>query len=279
MTGISDRRDPNASVIVSHVHTDRPYSVNQRLFISLAAFVGWTAITVVGGNIRSGGEGPLLDAVTQGPGWPFVIAAGFILAVVLWQRWNDVGLCKPSSARSLLLAWLPLTYIVGGLGFTFALGLPPAGVWLWILLNTFFVGFSEELMFRGALLQAFRRTVSIWPAVLLTSFLFGAIHSLNVFMTGDLRSALIQSIAALLSGLFFIALRLRTGSLWPSIIVHCLWDFATFTLLASQANNSLGGGAPTGLMMLAPVLLVLPNALYGLWLMRNIGRTHTHPQT
>ncbi len=29
------------------------------------------------------------------------------------------------------------------------------------------------------------------------------------------------------------------------------------------------------LMTLMPILLVLPNALYGLWLMRGIGQTHS----
>jgi hypothetical protein len=28
----------------------------------------------------------------------------------------------------------------------------------------------------------------------------------------------------------------------------------------------------------APLLLVLPNALYGLWLMRRIGETHAQPE-
>jgi hypothetical protein len=32
------------------------------------------------------------------------------------------------------------------------------------------------------------------------------------------------------------------------------------------------------LMTFMPVLLVLPNALYGLWLMRGIGKTHTQPE-
>jgi hypothetical protein len=27
-----------------------------------------------------------------------------------------------------------------------------------------------------------------------------------------------------------------------------------------------------------PVLLVLPNAIYGLWLMRNIAKTHVDPE-
>jgi membrane protease YdiL (CAAX protease family) len=118
--------------------------------------------------------------------------------------------------------------------------------------------------------------VSIWPAVALTTLAFGAIHILNVFMTGELRAALIQSAAAALSGLLFIALRLRTGSLWPPIIVHGLWDFATFAVSASRSVDSQASssGGPMTLMTFMPILLVLPNALYGLWLMRHIGETH-----
>ena len=133
-------------------------------------------------------------------------------------------------------------------------------------------------MFRGVLLQSLRRTVSIWVAVALTTLAFGAIHLLNVFMTGELRAAAIQAVAAALSGLLFIALRLRTGSLWPCIVVHGLWDFALFSLAASRSGESQGGdgGGPITLMTFVPILLVLPNALYGLWLMRRIGTTHAH---
>ena len=252
--------------------------MNKRLAISLAAFVGWLLITVVGGQMHTG-EAPLLQAVTRGLGWPFLLAALFLLALVVQQQWRDVGLNKLASGRSLLLTWLPMLYIVAGLAFAVVFGLPPLGVLLWILFNTFLVGLSEELMFRGVLLQAFRRAVSIWPAVWLTTLAFGAIHVLNVFMTGDLRAALIQSAAAALSGLLFIALRLRTGSIWPSIGVHGLWDFATFTVAAArggEAQASTAGG-PTTLTTFVPILMVLPNALYGLWLMRRIGQTHTQP--
>ena len=249
--------------------------MNKRLAISLAAFVGWMLITVVGGQIHTG-EAPLLEAVTRGLGWPFLLAALFLLALVVWQQWRDVGLNQLPSGRSLLLTWLPMLYIVVGLVLAVVFGLPPVGVLLWILFNTFLVGLSEELMFRGVLLQAFRRTVSIWPAVVLTTVAFGAIHILNVFMTGELRSALIQSAAAALSGVLFIALRLRTGSLWPCIVVHGLWDFATFTIAAARSGEAQAGsgGGPMTLMTFMPILLVLPNALYGLWLMRGIGQSH-----
>lgn len=256
--------------------------MNQRLGLALLAFVLWTAITVIGGNITTGGEGSLVDAVSGGIGWTWVVAAGFILAVVLWQGWRDVGLDRRAAARGWALAWLPMIYIVGGLAAATFLGLPPAGVLALIAVNCLLVGFSEELMFRGVLLQAFRHATSIWPAVLLTSVAFGAIHSLNVFVTGDLKAALIQSAAAFLSGLVFIALRLRTGSLWPPVIVHALWDFATFTLGAASHGTdaqAVAAASPALWQQLAPIALVLPNAIYGLWLMRNIGRSHADPGT
>jgi uncharacterized protein len=247
--------------------------MNQRLAISLATFVGWMLITVVGEQLGAGANQPLSESVSRGPGWPFIAAVAFVGAVVAWQRWRDIGLHPLPAPRSLLLAWLPLLYIAGGLGLSIHQGLPPAAVVMWVLLNTLLVGLSEELMFRGVLFQALRHTVSIVPAVVLTTLAFGAVHSLNVFITGDLRGAVIQSTAAALSGLFFIALRLRTGSLWPCIVVHGLWDWAAFLVLLSSAQDPAASAAPADPTSLAPILLVLPNALYGLWLMRHLLRS------
>jgi membrane protease YdiL (CAAX protease family) len=250
--------------------------------MALGAFVIWTLITVYLGTMITGGEASLLDSVTHGIGWAWLGAGAFILAVVCWQGWWDVGLDRGASLQGWSLTWLPMLYIVAALGYTAVVGLPPLSILGLILLNTFFVGFSEELMFRGALLQAFRRAMPIWGAVLLTSVAFGSIHTLNVFLTGDLKAAALQAAAAFLSGLVFIALRLRTGSLWPPILLHALWDFATFTLSAASAAQGSGDATGTdgaGWVQFVPILLVLPNAIYGLWLMRDIGRTHADPDS
>ena len=252
--------------------------MNRRILLALGAFVIWTAITVIGGRLRAGGEAELVEGVTQGVNWVFLLAAAFLLAVVAWQRWDDVGLKTAPAAGSLRLLWLPALYIAGFLVLGVLLGLPPIAVIFFVLVNTFFVGLSEELMFRGILLQALRHRMAIWPAILVTSLLFGAIHSLNVFATGHLLTAVVQSGAALLSGLLFIAIRLRTGSLWPAIIIHGLWDFGIFTMGAAGGAPAGPATAPTSFQMLAPVLLVLPTALYALWLLRHVGRTHARPE-
>jgi membrane protease YdiL (CAAX protease family) len=253
--------------------------MNRRVALTLAAFVLWTLVTVLGARLVSGGESSLLDTVDSGIGWAWAMAGGFILLVVLSQGWTDVGLNRWAGPRGWLLAWVPMLFVLFALGLSLSIGLPPAPVLALVLLNCLFVGFSEELMFRGAILQAFRGALSIWPAILLSSLMFGAVHSLNVFVTGELMPALIQSTGAFLSGLVFVALRLRTGTLWVPIVVHALWDFAIFTLGGAVGQQAMEGGMAegpamqgAGMMQLMPVLLVLPNAIYGLWLMRNIGR-------
>ena len=252
--------------------------MSRRLLLALGAFVIWTLITLVGGRLRNGGEAELMAAVTQGINPVFVLAAGFLLAIALWQGWRDLGLERAPALRSLPLLWLPYLYILGALALAATQGPPPLTLLLLLLVNTFFVGLSEELMFRGVLLQALRGSMAIWPAVLLTSLLFGGVHSLNVFVTGDLAAALLQSSAAFLSGLLFTAIRLRTGSLWPAVVTHGLWDFANFVLIAAFGVTASAKTAPTAVEGLLPALLVLPNALYGLWLMRHLGRTHARPE-
>lgn len=259
--------------------------MTRRIALTLLAFVVWVGITVFAGKLFNPGDMSLEEVISRGFGWTWFLAGTFILSVCLWQGWSDVGLNRAPPAASWRLAWLPMLYVLGAISFAVYSGLPPLLTLGIVFINCLFVGFSEELMLRGAVLQAFRHAVPIWPAVLATSLIFGAMHSLNVFITGDLQAALIQSTAAFLSGLLFIALRLRSGSLWLPIAVHALWDFATFTLAGaahglSQGNPSVEaapGTEASGLVQLVPILVVLPNAIYGLWLMRNIGRTHVDP--
>lgn len=259
--------------------------MTKRLAITLLAFVIWIGITVFAGKLFNSGDMSLQEVISRGFGWTWILAGAFIISICLWQGWNDVGLSRTAPVSSWRLAWLPMLYILGAIGFAVYSGLPPLMTMLIVFINCVFVGFSEELMLRGAVLQAFRHAVPIWQAVLATSLIFGAMHCLNVFITGDLQAALIQSTAAFLSGLLFIALRLRSGSLWLPIAVHALWDFATFTLAGAAQGLSKGnppveattGAGGSGLLQLMPILLVLPNAIYGLWLMRNIGQTHVDP--
>jgi membrane protease YdiL (CAAX protease family) len=247
-----------------------------RLLASLGVFLVWITITVVGQRLFSGSNTSLLDIVTGGIAWPILAAATFLLAMIRLTGWPDIGLGAPVSARSLLVLWLPVLYIAAFLAIATASGMPPLPVIGMILLNCALASLSEELMFRGILLQSARTVLAFWPAVLGSTLVFGAAHSLNVVLTGELAPALVQSAAAFISGLVFAAIRLCTGSIWPSVVTHGLWNAGMFLMLAAGDGAMLPDapeGTPMTVTYLLAVLLVLPEGLYAIWLLRRYRRS------
>jgi membrane protease YdiL (CAAX protease family) len=241
----------------------------------------WMAITVLGSTLNSGGvQRTQIEAISAGVTWQIPLAALFVLLAARWLGWRDLGFAKTNGWTALQLAWLPSLYILLFATAALIVGLPPLGFVLIVLVNCLFVGFSEELMFRGLLFSAFARRWPIWPAILASSLLFGAIHSLNAFGTGMLFIALLQSFAASLSGLFLIALRLRSRSLWPPIVFHAVWNFALLTAggaamgQVDMTEAAANVGLKQGLLALA---FQLPIALYALYLLRHIHRVRAEP--
>ncbi|MBX9467700.1 MAG: CPBP family intramembrane metalloprotease [Rhizobium sp.] len=243
-----------------------------RLPLSLAVYIIWAAITILGGMLLSGGQKQsLIEGLSKGPLWNVVAAFIFLVLVIVVAGWRDLKFGAPNPMSSLRIMWFPALYVIAFLSMAGLLGLPPLNLMLLILLSTAFVGLSEETMFRGILFQALRTRVKLWPAMIWTSVLFGSVHILNALTTGELLNALLQAFTATLSGFAFIAILVRTGSIWPAIIYHALWDFGTFAISASSAaQGPASGGEVGGGAFLLPVLLVLPNFLYGVYLLRNV---------
>jgi uncharacterized protein len=239
-----------------------------RLPVAFAAYVGWVLITVVGGRLMNGGaEATLMDTIGKGVSWNILAAIIFLLVLTRFVNWHDFKFVKPQPWSSLKLLWLPALYLIAFFTMCLMLGLPSWAVVAFFFINTVFVGISEEFMFRGVMFEGLRSKLATWPSIILTTLLFGSVHILNVFITGKLGEAAIQSVAASMSGLVFIALLIRTQSIWVPIVYHSLWDFGTF-LMGSAASP--GEEPSTGVMVLFPILLVLPNFLYALYLLRKV---------
>jgi membrane protease YdiL (CAAX protease family) len=134
------------------------------------------------------------------------------------------------------------------------------------------VGWSEEVMFRGVWMRGLHRSFGIWAAILGSSLIFGAIHVLNVFLTGDLKGAVIQAAAAFLSGVFLAAVRLRTQSLWTGIVLHWLWDAGTF--LVAAGATATAAAAPTAMGDYGSIVMSIPLFLLGLFFLRHAGRDY-----
>lgn len=233
--------------------------------LALGALAVWLGLTMgVGRLLSGGGQQSLADSVGGGIGPAWVLAALFAVLVALASAGRrDAGLRAPSPWKSLWLVWPPLLYSLLMLLVAWAGGWPSGKVLLIVACNTALVAVSEELMFRSVLLQSLLARHAVWPAVLISSALFGVVHTVNGLATGDFSSALWQSVAAFLQGVGYAAIRLRTRSVWPMVVVHALWDFALVTSMLTTASTGEGSVLP-----FAALLAVLPLCLYGVYLLR-----------
>lgn len=244
-----------------------------RIGLSVIAVLIWALITVWGIWVP---HDPV--PLTQGLGgqlaWQIIGAGLFMLAVTLVMGLRDIGLAAPRPWSSLLLLLLPGLYLLLFLGLALAIGLPPPVTILFLLANTLAVGFSEEIAFRGVLFHALRSRLSLWPAIWVTSVAFGAVHVVNGFTTGDFPAASIQAVTAFMSGIFFMAVMLRTRSIIPAMLFHSVWDFLLTVIAAGLADTPAQGDA-SWWTLLVPILFILPNFLYGLWLLRRVDARET----
>jgi membrane protease YdiL (CAAX protease family) len=81
------------------------------------------------------------------------------------------------------------------------------------------VGFFEEFLLRGYAQFTLARGMGFWPAAVLLSATFGALHLNN---PGE---AWVGALAAGLIGLFLCLTLRRTGSLWFAVGFHAAWDW------------------------------------------------------
>lgn len=247
----------------------RLHEPRYRLPITLTVFVIWIAIVAVAAHFMVAGQTSAVEFVSHGIAWPIVLAAAFLLVVVWLMGWRDVGFEPFRILPTLRLIWLPAIYFVVYATVLAYLGLPPAASLLFIVVNTVFVGLSEELMFRGILFAGLRSRFALHPSIWISCVLFGLVHVLNSIQTGQLTVAALQAVAAFMTGAMLMAIRLRAGSLYASIILHAVWDCLPL-LIATHVPPAPQGQPLPAYAYLAP-LLVLPNLLYALYLLRPKG--------
>lgn len=88
---------------------------------------------------------------------------------------------------------------------------------------------AEELFFRGFIFPGLIRPLGMGGAMAASGLLFGLFHVTNADTVG-----LILPFAVI--GVLFAWLYYRTGSLWPSVIAHLLFNAVSFAVLASMAG-------------------------------------------
>ena len=195
------------------------------------------------------------------------LATPGVLALALLGRSlrPALGLLGPEPRLALLAVWSGIAFWVASLGLfelQYAVWAPPPGFLeafrllhkalkpegpLDALLSVTAIAVApavcEEILFRGVILPSLLRSLGAGGAILASAGLFGLIH---LDATGGAASALTAYRVpfALAVGLGLGLLRVRTGSLWPSLIAHATLNTITFAVAPFADDPSRGLPAP-----------------------------------
>lgn len=203
-----------------------------------------------------------------------VATACLLLVMWRWEWLRAAGVTTLGSGRLWLLTGGLAAFVVVAYQFAFfgqiIVDLPAswaAGVAPAILGRQVVVGVVEETLFRGFLLYAL---VRVWgdtrrgllAAVTLPALLFGLLHILQLSAGNPLDDTLMTMLNCFVGGLWWGALVLLGGSLWPGVLLHA----------ASNASFQIGGASltrfdPSATGYALATLAELPLVIAGLWLL------------
>jgi membrane protease YdiL (CAAX protease family) len=225
-------------------------------------------------------------AAAETPAWYIGSTVGrlvsiFILLIVLARLgWlHSAGFTSQGQRWTWLLLLLPLVYSIaasayamtGNFDLSFSDPIFTGIVTLFLISHAFL----EETAFRGLIMHSFVRAWSgangVIRGVLVSSLFFGVMHI--VYLAGEpLQVVLFRIIVAFLLGIFFSGLVLRGGSIYPAAFFHGLLNVAGYLNITSNGAE----GTPSPWLLLS--LSMLPLAVYGLYLLRNLPHQFNQPK-
>jgi membrane protease YdiL (CAAX protease family) len=256
-----------------------PRTIALVLFITLTLTLAlpyaiWGTVDVTEGTGVMG-----FDDLTNGIVWQALLAT--ILLLIVWglKWWDITGVLGPLDKRGMRSAlWVGAFPALGGLGFAVALlttdgATGPVAIIAIVLILNFFVGLSEELMFRGFVFGALRQKNQLFTAIWLSSLAFGMLHLVNLGLGQAMSLTAFQVLNATALGALFCSIRLQTNSIWPAIFLHMIWN--SYVMLGQAVSEAQPEPfAPTAPAQLGAASLVLPAILLVItfWVLRNYMR-------
>ena len=192
---------------------------------------------------------PQVMYIIEGASFASVVLASLVMAWLEERSWNEYGLPVERAFRSNF--WKGIPWGLAALAVLLLL-MKVAGVFsfgsivlhgsealkyglLWLGGFTL-VGLFEEFMLRGYALYTLTEGVGFWPAAILLSILFGALHGSN---SGD---DIVGLFSAGLIGLFFCLTLRRTGTLWMAVGMHAGWDWGESFLFGTPDSGMVAQG-------------------------------------
>ena len=200
-------------------------------------------------NMKGATSVPLGDIVIQASALLPLLCAAWLMSRIEHRPFGDYGLPVRNAFGKLF--WLgalaglatevvTMTLIFAFHGFSFgAVALDAGGIAkyavLWAIAFVL-VGLQEEFLFRGYLLFTLASAIRFWPAAVLISLMFGAVHLSN---PGE---NWVGGLGIVVWALVICMTLRRTGSLWFAAGFHAAGNFAeTFLFSVNDSGKSAQG--------------------------------------
>lgn len=263
MTEPADRSDGGRPGVAALPGGTRPMAAvrGTDLLLLLIVTLGGARLVAVllGGALfevqgRGGGENGLLLATLTLLFVQTVLILGAIWLIILRRYglgWRDIGF-RPAEARWYKRAVLYAVLLVPMVGLlnllvSLVIGHPienpqittvaPVGFSWFAFLSMSVLGgvvapIGEEAAFRGLLFPWLRERLGLWSAAALSGLAFATLHSILVLVP-----------ALLAVGVALAVVYHRSGSLWPVIVMHGVFNAIMIALLYAALS---AGGLPAG---------------------------------
>ena len=132
-----------------------------------------------------------------------------------WRRDFFFGLAVAAGMLALLIVGC---FALGYVAIHWTGGQVPFGTLLATFSLLLLAAASEELLFRGFPLQVLIEGVGEWPAIIVMSALFGAVH------LGNPNVSLLGAVNTIVAGILISLAYVRTRSLWMPYAIHAGWN-------------------------------------------------------
>ena len=224
----------------------------------LAFAIAWIVIYVAG--LSTADNLSRMFGIEKVVTLPVCILLTVILIVYMKEKglFRKYGLSPSKIPAGKMLFYLPLCIMASvNLWFGVAMNLSIPETILYIL-SMVFVGFLEEIIFRGLLFKAMCKE-NVTTAIIVSSVTFGSGHIVNLFngSGAQLLASILQVIYATAAGFLFTIIFYRTGSLWACIITHGVLN--ALSVFANEAAMT-----PVTECVSALILTVI-SVLYGMY--------------
>ena len=205
------------------------------LKISIRSIIVYELIMIIGSMIMSSFDITSDNKLAQLIGNSIIqlISSGYIVYIIKkFYKLENIGFSKIKKDK--LVWFIPYIFILISMLYKFIEGIYKNISYfnsttlisiVLIFIGTVIAGFSEEIMFRGMLLNTLKGKIPLISAMIISSLGFSVMHITTIFAGKTLIQALVNVIASSLLGFAFVPLAIILNNILPLAIFHTLWNF------------------------------------------------------